>query len=135
MKPLKETVLLYDGGQRELNRLYEEFSRKNGIDFRPVPREHYHMPLGLAAFGEKEDQEEYLRKGEGKTFEGTMMVLAGFTRERLSRVLAMMREDRLPTIPLKAILTEHNAVWDSVYLHEHLLQEHAAMMQRRQNDE
>ena len=33
----------------------------------------------------------------------------------------------MPTIDLKASLTEHNAVWDSVTLHDELVKEHASM--------
>ena len=38
-----------------------------------------------------------------------------------------MRQNRLPGIPLKAVLTDNNADWDSVRLHDEILREHTAM--------
>ncbi len=132
MKPLEETILLYQGPRSDIGKAYHDFCKSQKIRFCDVRQEQYDMPLGLVAFGDEAQQKEYLRKEEGKKIGGTMMVLAGFTRERLMHILDEMKQNALPYVPLKAMLTEHNAVWDSLYLYEHLMEEHAMMKQMQQ---
>ena len=93
------------------------------------------MPLGLVAYGDGEQKEPYIRKEKGKLLEGSMMLLAGFTRARLVQVIDDMKKASLPHIPLKAMMTEHTAVWTSVDLYENLLEEHMMIQKNLQKKE
>ena len=56
-----------------------------------------------------------------------MLVLAHFSDAQLSGFLQALRASKLPPIALKAVLTEENKGWNSLELHEALLEEHTAM--------
>lgn len=60
-------------------------------------------------------------------FTDAMLVLANFPQATLNAFLAGFREHKIPAVPLKAILTESNARWDSIALHRELGEEHRAM--------
>lgn len=55
-----------------------------------------------------------------------MMVLYGFTNERLDEFLRNMRRAGIPRIALKAIVTPHNVNWTFRQLYEELEREEAA---------
>ena len=57
-------------------------------------------------------------------FTDPMLVMAYFPQNRLDRLLRALRP--LPAIPLKAVLTPHNAGWSGATLHAELLAEHRA---------
>lgn len=124
---MKSSVLLYN-----FNSSFDEKTRnkikflciKAGVQIRIVEENQYDMPLGLLAFGKKEDQAKYLRKEAGKTFTDPMLVFAGFSGNQIDTFLDGMRREKIPPISLKAMLTEHNAVWDSVTLHDEIEKEH-----------
>lgn len=64
---------------------------------------------------------------EGVTaFDDEMLVMCGFSDPQVNTLLAAMRANRL-SIPLKAVLTETNSLWNASALHEELVKEHAAM--------
>ena len=60
-----------------------------------------------------------------------MMVMYGFTGQRLDEFLQNMRKAGLPKIPLKAIVTPHNVNWTFRQLYEELEQEEAAYQNQR----
>ena len=64
---------------------------------------------------------------DGENFTGLMLVMAHFSDAQLSGFLQALRASKLPPIPLKAVLTEENSGWNSLELHEALLEEHTAM--------
>lgn len=57
-------------------------------------------------------------------FTDPMLVMAYFPQNKLDRLLRALRP--LPPIPLKAVLTPHNADWSGTALHAELLAEHRA---------
>ena len=63
----------------------------------------------------------------GENFTGLMLVMAHFSDAQLSGFLQALRASKLPSIALKAVLTEENSGWNSLELHEALLEEHKAM--------
>ena len=89
---------------------------------------------GLLAFGKEEDQKEYLTNAPA-AFDDAMLVFAGLPAGRLHVFLSQMGKKKVPTIDLKASLTEHNAVWDSVTLHDELVKEHASFHNGAGDDE
>lgn len=59
----------------------------------------------------------------GTPFQDEMLVMAGFDQVRLDALLHFFRDEKLPPVALKALLTPTNADWDAVTLHSHMLQE------------
>ena len=94
-----------------------------GVRVRPVAQEEFAEPLiSLCGWepltGAHPTQE---------AFPDPMLVLANFPQTTLDKFLSAFRERRIPSVALKAILTETNAHWDSFALHRELSEEHRAM--------
>ena len=56
-----------------------------------------------------------------------MLILCGFNRPDLDRLLSAIRKGKLQSVALKAALTPTNALWNAVKLQSELAQEHAYM--------
>ena len=56
-----------------------------------------------------------------------MLILCGFNRPDLDRLLSAIRKGKLQSVALKAALTPTNALWSGVKLQGELAQEHAYM--------
>ena len=56
-----------------------------------------------------------------------MLVLRDFGNRRLEEMLSGFRKAKVPPIPLKAVLTEHNCGWTLVELYRELKEEHEKM--------
>lgn len=95
-----------------------------GIRVREVAAAEYGKPIGLLAgipmpisvLGE-----------QGPAFSDEMLVMCRLSPGQLDAFLKAMRENALPRIPLKAVLTPTNAAWTSVKLRTELAREHEAM--------
>lgn len=59
-----------------------------------------------------------------------LMILCGFTDERLDELLAKLKKAGVPKIGLKAVVTETNAQWTVYELYDHLLEERKQIEQR-----
>lgn len=59
-----------------------------------------------------------------------MLVISGFTDERLEELLGNLKRAGVPKINLKAIVTETNAQWTVYQLYEQLREEHRQMSGR-----
>ncbi len=89
----------------------------------------YAQPIGaLAGYRDRTDA---VYSGEG--FPDEMLVMVNFSGALLNGFLNAMRQNRLPGIPLKAVMTDANAGWDSVQLHDEILKEHIAMHNQKKN--
>ena len=88
-----------------------------------VPRVDYNQPIGALAGMHRRIPEEY--SGDG--FPEEMLVMVNFSNQLLNAFLGALRQNHLPGIALKAILTPSNSEWDSVKLRNELLQEHLRM--------
>lgn len=67
----------------------------------------------------------------GKVFEEEMLVMADFPSALINRFLDAFRQQGIPSVKLKAMLTKTNSEWHSLTLHDVLLKESAAMAQLR----
>ena len=123
---MRETLLLYNINDRKTRSVIQLTAVQMKIRVWIVSPSQYHMPLGLLAFGKEAAQKENLTEAPAE-FEDAMLVFAGLSVGRLNAFLSQMAKKRVPQIDLKASLTEHNAVWDSVTLHDELVKEHASM--------
>ena len=94
-----------------------------------VPREQLLQPLGNLAGvpGVEPVAEEYA----GSEAAEEMLILCGFNRPELDRLLSAIRKGKLKQVALKAALTPTNALWSGVKLQGELAQEHAYMHGRK----
>lgn len=61
-----------------------------------------------------------------------VMIMHGFTNQRLGEFLQNMRKAGMPLIPLKAIVTPQNVSWTFRTLYEELEKEHEAVQKSRE---
>lgn len=96
---------------------------KLGVRGRTVAPEEYGQPVGrlcgLEGFPPVDDT-------PAGGFDDEMLVLCGLAGTQLDALLDSLRRTHAP-IALKAVVTEENAGWSSLRLHEELLREHEAM--------
>jgi len=103
---------------------------KLGLKSRVVAPEEYLQPigylLGLEGFSPVENAAEC-------SFSDEMLLLAGLSDIQTDQLLTGLRLNRTP-VALKAVLTQTNAAWSSLSLHEELVREHEAMQNLRAKD-
>lgn len=92
-----------------------------------VPREDYNQPIAALAGMRKRLPDSF----EGEGFTDEMLVMVNFTGPLLNAFLNALRQNHAMRIALKAVMTPHNADWDSVRLHDAILKEHIAMHQKK----
>jgi len=129
--PTKETLLVYNMQNTSKGKLLKLICMQLGIRVRVVEKEEFLQPIGyLAGLKGVEPSEE---RFDGEGFDDEMLILSGFTSNRMDLLFGMFRRQKMERIALKAVVTEHNWSWDSIRLHDELRQEHAYMQQNRGN--
>ena len=96
------------------------------LEGRVVLPEDYKLPLGTLAGIEGFSAPSEAAEGSRESFSGEMLVMCGLSSAQFSAFLNALRQNRCP-VPLKAVLTETNAAWDSFRLHRELQAEHEAL--------
>ena len=92
-----------------------------GVQVRPVEKADYGQSIGaLCGMAERTEA-----PAPEETFTEDMLVMANFTQQLANRLLAALKQGRLP-IRLKAVVTPTNAQWDPVRLHSELTAEREA---------
>ncbi|MBQ9157230.1 MAG: DUF3783 domain-containing protein [Eubacterium sp.] len=142
---MKETILLYNISRQPVLDLYQSICQEHNIELKLVPAEEYTVPVGFLAYGTREQKAPYINgtkkasvenaeisEAGRNPFDEPMMVFGGFTGPRLNQILKVFRESGLAGIPLKAMLTEYNAVWDSMTLYGQLSEERAAFARMKE---
>lgn len=128
---LKEVVLIYNIDDRNRYLLYENFFSSHQVELKEVTEAESSVPLGFLAYGSEEQKADYNIPGVLPA--EPMMVFAGFTNQRLRLMLDGLKSKGLTEASLKAVLTEHNAVWDSATLYEQLAEERAQFTRNSNN--
>lgn len=121
MQEYKTKVLLYNiSPERKL--LFSNFINDNDIEIIDVQTKDYLKSLGslLEIESFEVNTEIYL----GKAFEEEMLVMFNFDEELMNNFLNYFRDNKIPSIRLKAMLTPTNANWNSIALYKELKQEH-----------
>ena len=126
-------VVLFYNPDRETERSIAMLCMRLKIKIRKVVPAQYHQPLG-ALLG-MDETEALPGIYEGGGFPDQMLVFHGFNDGLLDRFLQEYRRARIPRIGLKAVVTPHNIHWDSIRLHQELMQEEAAMHPKHTNQE
>lgn len=66
----------------------------------------------------------------GKAFKDEVLIFVGISSDNLDEILKRYRESNIKPIPLKAVLTPHNAQWNLVQLQQELIREHLEFANR-----
>ncbi len=100
------------------------------VQLRSVERSEFNQPLGLLAglVGLQAAEGEY----EGEAAQEEMLLLCGFSRQDLDRLLLAIRKGALKQVQLKAMLTPTNCAWTALQLFDEISAEHAAMHSKGQ---
>lgn len=115
----KPMVLCYNlQGPRA--QLVSQLAKNAGIEPFLVPKEAYAQLIGALCGVLTPTEEAY----EGEGFNEEMMLMAHLKKGMLTRFLDGFRDIGIPSIPLKAMLTNNNSQWDSIKLHSELMEEH-----------
>ena len=118
MKPL---ALLYNIEENR-RKAIELLAACQGIQVRAVAPGEYGRPIGVLCGLE----EKTGAAGLWSDFSEEMMVMAFFEEGMMHRFLDAFRNTGIPSIRLKAVLTETNSRWSSCELRSELLREEAA---------
>ena len=125
LKRRNETVLLYlhENGERE--KKIKGLLVRLGIRIKAVTEQMQGQTVGyLLSYP---DFTEQVDEGSQISFEEDLMVLKGFSRERMNELLDGFKKLGIQKINLKAVVTEHNLNWKLRDLYNELKEEHAEM--------
>ena len=115
-------VLCYNLQPEKLSRL-RVLALRLGIGVRVVEPEKFGLPVGtLAGVMNVPGTVE-----EAEPFSDEMLVMAHFHPGMLDAFLSGFRQSRIPSVKLKAMLTETNAAWSGARLHREIRAEHEQM--------
>ena len=115
-------VLCYNIRPEKLGRL-RVLALRLGIGVRVVEADKFALPVGaLAGVLEPPETVE-----TAEPFSDEMLVMAHFRPGMLDAFLNGFRQNRIPSVKLKAMLTETNAAWSAARLHREILAEHEQM--------
>ena len=115
-------VLCYNLQPEKLGRL-RVLALRLGIGVRVVEPEKFGLPVGaLAGVMEPPETVE-----AAEPFADEMLVMAHFRPGMLDAFLNGFRQSRIPSVKLKAMLTETNAGWSGARLHREIRAEHEQM--------
>ena len=101
-----------------------------GFRVRAVEKAEYALPIGALA-GIPVARPLDAKPPTATPFDDEMLVMCHMMSDELNAFLQAMKEEGLPGIGLKAVLTPVNVLWNSAALHTELAREHAAMQRRR----
>lgn len=122
MSPL---VLIYNLDEATVARL-AAVCDKLGFRARRVQPWEYGQPIGALA-GLPAGKNAALSV---RTFDEPMLVMCHMLSPQLDAFLRAMRDDGLPRVALKAVLTPNNVAWSSARLRDELAREHEAISGR-----
>ncbi|MCD2492657.1 DUF3783 domain-containing protein [Lacrimispora sp. NSJ-141] len=123
-----ETVLLYNFSGSGIGQKLKSVLLQMRVRIKLVEPDQYLEPIGWLAGIKAIPPSGEVYKGSG--FQEQMLIMRGFTGSRIDELLQLLRRHGIPSIPLKAVVTEHNQYWNSLELHGELQKEHAAMQAR-----
>lgn len=144
----REVVLLYRFRDTDIGRQLHAVAARMGILCKVVEEEQTEETLGallkLPGFAPGSAAERAdVKPGEAEQKEAEqadakpeltrqVMIMHGFTNQRLGEFLQNMRKAGMPVIPLKAIVTPQNISWTFRTLYEELEKEHEAVQKSKE---
>lgn len=124
----KEIILYYNPKNPAYLNQMKGVLVQMGIRIKRVTPEQTGQTVGFLA-GLKEFEE---RTGaEAPLIEEEVLVMRGFTNQRIDQLLMALRKAKVPKIPLKAVLTESNSKWTFFELYQEIKKEHQEMSKQQ----
>ena len=118
-------VLLYNFNDPDRLRIIRRYLNRQKVNVRIVTPPEFLHPLGYLF--ELPGFQPSTQFNLGKNFSEEMMVLNNFSSEQMDAFLAFFREEAIPSVSLKAMLTPVTQHWSSIQLHDELTKEHTMM--------
>lgn len=118
-------ALLYNFNDPERLRQIRRYLNKQKVKTRIVTAPEFLHPLGYLF--ELPGFQPSSGFNLGANFSDEMLVLKDFSSEQMDAFLAFFREEQIPSVALKAMLTPVTQHWSSVQLHDELAKEHKMM--------
>ena len=118
-------ILLYNFKDEDRLRQIRRYLNRHRISVRMVQQPEYLESLGLLFEIPGFSKNPVFNLG--KNFQEEMMVLKDFSSAQMDGFLAFFRENQIPSVALKAMLTPVTQHWSSVQLHNELSREHTLM--------
>ena len=119
------TALLYNFNDPERLRQIRRYLNRQKVKTRIITAPEFLHPLGYLF--EIPGFQPSSRFNLGSNFTDEMIVLKDFSSKQMDDFLAFFRENQIPPVALKAMLTPVTPHWSSVQLHDELLTEHSFM--------
>lgn len=119
------SVLLYNFNDPDRLRIIRRYLNRQKVNVRIVTIPEFLHPLGYLF--ELPGFQPSTQFNLGKNFSDEMMVLKDFSSEQMDAFLAFFREEQIPSVALKAMLTPVTQHWSSIQLHDELAKEHQMM--------
>lgn len=130
---MRETVLYYNPKPSKKSDMVKGVLICLGMRIRNISADQVHQKVGYLAGLPGFEAED--PTGEQPVIEEEVMVLQGFSDQRLNELLYTLKKAEVPRVNLKAVLTENNRGWSFYELYEELKREHEAMEQRKGQQE
>ena len=124
-RPLLLTYNLKPGTVAGLDRICRDL----GIRVRRIDRDEYALPIGALA-GIPVVRPSNAEAAAAPPFDDEMLVMCHMMSNELDAFLQGMRDEGIPRIPLKAVLTPSNITWTSRQLRDELAREHEAFRKK-----
>ena len=115
-------ILCYNIQPEKLGRI-RVLCLRLGIRVRVAQPEEFALPVGALA-GVLEPPKNL---APAEPFDDEMLLMAHFKPGMLDAFLDGFRQSRIPSVTLKAMLTQTNAAWPAHELHKAIAEEHAQM--------
>lgn len=125
---MKETVLYYMPENAVHTALIKGVLVQMGIKIKNLTPGRCEKQIGFLAG--MDGFEEEPAEGQQASFvdmNDELLVLCGFTDQRVDQLLAQLRKAGVPRSVLKALVTETNAQWTVYELYRHLIEERKMM--------
>ncbi len=119
---MPSSLLAYHFDGKELKAL-RALCRQKDVRLRAVKPEDYFQPIGALCGTEKRIECD----PDAPALAGPMLVFCRFPEKQFSAFYTLVRNAKLGTNALKAVLTETNAKWDAYTLYAQLADEQSKM--------
>ena len=127
----RELILFYSPDESKEDRLLQMLLMTMGFHVRALKKEELRQQVGFLAGLPGYTGRPLPSSAETSGVAERFMILCGFSRRQLNDLLAGMRRNNVPPVPLKAMLTETNSSWTAEKLYRELLAEHAFMEKQK----
>ena len=117
-------ILYYSNGQTEKEQLLEQAAQRMNMDFISVTPKDLLQTVGYLAKAKGFPPRKISVLENRPSIAQDILVFCYFTEENLNLFLYLMKKKELPSVSLKATLTQHKCFWTFEELSRELLAEH-----------